>query len=66
MTEQPATYSSDRDDDPTLLYRECVQVIGQLYRHRLNRKLLRAALSGLQMIAGYKADRAGIRSTTDD
>lgn len=37
---------------------ECHRLIEQLYRHRLNVKLLLTALNGLQMAAGYKANRS--------
>lgn len=36
---------------------ECIDLICQLEKHRLNRALLLRAKAGLEMIGGYKAGR---------
>lgn len=52
MTPEPSPPTADQ------LRTECHRLIEQLYRHRLNVKLLLMALNGLQMAAGYKANRS--------
>lgn len=39
------------------LRQQCHAIIERLYRHRLNAKLLASALRGLELVAGYKANR---------
>lgn len=39
------------------LRQQCHAIIERLYRHRLNAKLLASALRGLEIVAGYKANR---------
>jgi len=49
MTQQPPSAAE--------LAIECIDLIRQLERHRLNVSLLLRARSALEMIAGYKAGR---------
>lgn len=62
MSEQPASYQADRmtrHPTPTAaeLAAECIDLIRQLERHRLNVSLLLRARSGLLLISGYKQNR---------